>query len=91
MEKDKRDREVYKEVMKREQRMVDFRYKNTVLRQLMTSQFEKKLDVWSNKGFAPSGIEKENLELFNTLDKKILRNKENIRAIKARRVNNSIF
>jgi hypothetical protein len=51
MSKEDKDKQMFVEVRKREQKLVEFRYRNRVQNIIQTDRYDKSLDGWSKKGF----------------------------------------
>ena len=51
MSKEDKDKQMFVEVRKREQKLVEFRYRNRVQNIIQSDRYDKSLDGWSKKGF----------------------------------------
>ena len=71
MNKEDKDKQMFEEVRKREQKLVEFRYRNRVQNIIQSERYDKSLDGWSKKGFQSNALEKDQQELFSILDKKL--------------------
>ena len=56
LSKEQQDKLLVQEVRKREQKMVDFRYRNRISSLMDERDYHKSLDSWAKKGFANSGL-----------------------------------
>ena len=54
---------------KREQKMVDFRYRNRISSIMDGRDYNKSLDSWAKKGFTASGLPKDDMDLQVSIDK----------------------
>ena len=61
---------MFVEVRKREQKLVEFRYRNRVSSIIQSERYDKTLDTWSKKGFANTSLDKDMSEVFSVLDEK---------------------
>jgi hypothetical protein len=77
MEKEMRDKELFKSVLQFEQNMVDMRYRNSMHRMIQSDRFTKKMDHWSSKGYSSTALEKTDAELLGKLDSVLSRVREN--------------
>jgi hypothetical protein len=50
---------MFVEVRKREQKLVEFRYRNRVQNIVSSGRFDKSLDTWSRKGFNNQALDKD--------------------------------
>ena len=67
--KEHKDKALVQEVRKREQKMVDFRYRNRISSLLDERDYNKSLDNWAKKGFTTSGLPKDDVDLQVSIDK----------------------
>jgi hypothetical protein len=68
--KEEKDKQMFVEVRKREQKLVEFRYRNRVSSIIQSERYDKTLDTWSKKGFANTSLDKDMSEVFSVLDEK---------------------
>ena len=71
LEKEQKDKGVFKEVLKREKKMVDLRYRNTVSRMIHSEKFESQMADWANKGLSLATLSKEEAALASKVEKMI--------------------
>ena len=67
--KERNDKLIVSEVRKREQKMVDYRYRNRVASIFSAQDYNKSLDNWAKKGFANSSLNKDDLDIQTKIDK----------------------
>jgi len=80
LSKEQRDLALIREVRDREDKLVEFRYRNIVQHNLNSDTFNKSLDDWSKKGFNASCIDKSKLELLTSIENKVNETKDNLYA-----------
>lgn len=59
------------EVKKREQRLVDFRYRNRVMFMQQSDKYAKSLDSWAAKGFNNNMLPDEQKQMMIALDRQM--------------------
>lgn len=69
LSKEQKDKLLVQEVRKREQKMVDFRYRNRISSLMDERDYHKSLDCWAKKGFTNSGLPKDDIDLQASIDK----------------------
>lgn len=68
LEKEYNAKQLITEVRSREQKMVDYRYRNRVMSNKQQSEFSRHLDVWARKGFTNAALGKDDIELSASVD-----------------------
>ena len=56
--KEENDKLLVSEVRKREQKLVDYRYRNRITQLLGATEYSKSLDNWAKKGFTNANLPK---------------------------------
>ena len=71
MDKEEKDKQLVKEVQKRESKLVDFRYQNRVKHIHNANNYNKSLDDWAKKGFAGNTLDKAKMDTLGSLEKRM--------------------
>ena len=66
--KEMKDKSLVDEVKRREQKLVDIRYNNRMKNIESVEKYNRSLDDWSKKGFLTNNLNKDSVELMNTLE-----------------------
>lgn len=59
MGKEEKDKQMFVEVRKREQKLVELRYRNRVQSIIHSERYDRSLDTWSKKGFTSTTLDKD--------------------------------
>lgn len=69
--KEFQDKNQIQDMRKREQKLVEYRYRNRVQSIINSEKYNKSLDDWAKKGFMSNSLEKSDVELVSKIDKKL--------------------
>lgn len=88
--KEMKDKNLVDEVKRREQKLVEIRYNNRMKNIENVQKYNRSLDDWGKKGFLTNTLNKDSIELMNTLESSFLRFKSKPRNNQVDDVNNKI-
>jgi hypothetical protein len=80
MSKEVNNSTMVQEKRQRSQKLVDYRYRNRVLVQINTDQYNTSLNDWAKKGYTTSSLGKQDLELLSQIDTKRSQEREYIKS-----------